>query len=83
MTSTTTKPNAVQPDAETAVYLFEDWFDPIEAGLRDRAAISSRRCSRPSSTRLSPTRAMHGGPRRVKGVMAALPAIGTAAEHGR
>ena len=35
MTSTTTKP-AVQPDAETAVYLFDDWFDPIEAGLRDR-----------------------------------------------
>ena len=36
MTSTTTKPAAVQPDAETAVYLFDDWFDPIEAGLRDR-----------------------------------------------
>jgi transposase-like protein len=34
MTSTTTKPDAVQP--ETAVYLFDDWFDPIEAGLRDR-----------------------------------------------
>jgi putative transposase len=36
MTSTTTKSDAVQPDAETAVYLFDDWFDPIEAGLRDR-----------------------------------------------
>ena len=36
MTSTTTKPDAVQPDAKTAVYLFDDWFDPIEAGLRDR-----------------------------------------------
>ena len=36
MTSTTTKPDAVQPEAETAVYLFDDWFDPIEAGLRDR-----------------------------------------------
>ena len=36
MTSTTTKPEAVQPEAETAVYLFDDWFDPIEAGLRDR-----------------------------------------------
>jgi putative transposase len=35
MTSTTTKPDAVQPEAETA-YLFDDWFDPIEAGLRDR-----------------------------------------------
>jgi len=36
MTSTTTKSAAVQADAETAVYLFDDWFDPIEAGLRDR-----------------------------------------------
>ena len=37
MTSTTTKPDAVQREAaETAVYLFDDWFDPIEAGLRDR-----------------------------------------------
>ena len=36
MTSTTTKPAADQPEAETAVYLFDDWFDPIEAGLRDR-----------------------------------------------
>lgn len=36
MTSTTTTPDAVQPEAETAGYLFDDWFDPIEAGLRDR-----------------------------------------------
>jgi putative transposase len=36
MTITTTKSDAIQPDAETAVYLFDDWFDPIEAGLRDR-----------------------------------------------
>ena len=36
MTSTTTKPDVVQPEAETAAYLFDDWFDPIEAGLRNR-----------------------------------------------
>jgi hypothetical protein len=30
------KAEAVQPDAQTAVYLFDDWFDPIESGLRDR-----------------------------------------------
>ena len=36
MTSTTTKPDAVQPEGETSAYLFDDWFDPIEAGLRDR-----------------------------------------------
>jgi transposase-like protein len=28
--------DADQPEEETAVYLFDDWFDPIEAGLRDR-----------------------------------------------
>jgi transposase-like protein len=36
MTSTTTKPDAVQPGAETAAFLFDDWFDPIETCLRDR-----------------------------------------------
>ena len=36
MTSVTTKPNSSQPAAETAVYLFDNWFDPIEDGLRDR-----------------------------------------------
>jgi putative transposase len=36
MTRITTKPSSDQQDAETAVYLFDDWFDPIEAGLRDR-----------------------------------------------
>jgi len=36
MTSTTTKPDSLQPGAETSVYLFDNWFDPIEAGLRDR-----------------------------------------------
>ena len=36
MTSVTTKPNSSQPTGETAVYLFDNWFDPIEGGLRDR-----------------------------------------------
>ena len=36
MTSTTTNPAADLPDQETSVYLFDDWFDPIEAGVRDR-----------------------------------------------
>ena len=34
MPSDTTKPDAVQPGA--AACLFEDWFDPIESGLRER-----------------------------------------------
>ena len=36
MSDNSTKTASLQPGAETAVYLFDDWFDPIEAGLRDR-----------------------------------------------
>jgi len=36
MKSFITKSDSAQPVAETAVYLFDDWFDPIEAGVRDR-----------------------------------------------
>src|SRR5438132_12906740 len=36
MTSVTTKPEATQPSTETSSHLFDDWFDPIEAGIRDR-----------------------------------------------
>ena len=36
MENITRKSDSSQPAAETAVYLFDDWFDPIEAGVRDR-----------------------------------------------
>src|SRR6476469_3950332 len=36
MTSVSTKSDSSQPAAETAVYLFDNCFDPIEGGLRDR-----------------------------------------------
>jgi hypothetical protein len=36
MTSNSTKSPVLGLEAETAVYLLDDWFDPIEAGLRDR-----------------------------------------------
>ena len=36
MTSNSTKSSSLQSEAETAVPLLDDWFDPIEAGLRDR-----------------------------------------------
>jgi putative transposase len=36
MTSVTTTPDSSQPATETAAHLFGNWFDPIEAGLRDR-----------------------------------------------
>src|SRR5438309_10919522 len=37
MTSTITKPDSLQREAETAPQLFDDWFDPIESAVRDRA----------------------------------------------
>ena len=36
MTSNSTKSSSLQSEAETAMRLLDDWFDPIEAGLRDR-----------------------------------------------
>jgi putative transposase len=36
MTSNSTNSAALQWEAETAIHLLDDWFDPIEAGLRDR-----------------------------------------------
>ena len=36
MTSITTKADSSQPTAEAAVDLFDNWFDPIETGVRER-----------------------------------------------
>jgi transposase-like protein len=36
MTSDTTRPAAVQPEAKSEALLFDHWFDPIELCLRDR-----------------------------------------------
>ena len=36
MTNDSTKSSISQPASDTTVYLFDDWFDPIEAGVRDR-----------------------------------------------
>src|SRR3977135_940515 len=37
MTNNITKPDSLQPAAEMAVDLFDNWFDPIETGVRARA----------------------------------------------
>jgi putative transposase len=37
MTSITTKPDSLQPEAATAPHLFDNWFDPIETEVRGRA----------------------------------------------
>ena len=36
MTTNSTNSAALQSQAETAIHLLDDWFDPIEVGLRDR-----------------------------------------------
>ena len=36
MTNVTMKLEQSQPQTDAAVHLFDNWFDPIEAGLRDR-----------------------------------------------
>ena len=36
MTSVTTKQDATQPQSNAASGVFDNWFDPIEAGLRGR-----------------------------------------------
>src|SRR5438477_8754785 len=37
MTKHTTKPDSLQPATELAVDVFDNWFDPIETEVRDRA----------------------------------------------
>jgi putative transposase len=37
MMDNTTKPDSLQPAAEKAVDLFDNWFDPIETEVRVRA----------------------------------------------
>ena len=39
MTSVTMKPELSQPTTESNSHLFDDWFDPIESGVRDRVAL--------------------------------------------
>ncbi|TIU14778.1 MAG: RagB/SusD family nutrient uptake outer membrane protein [Mesorhizobium sp.] len=36
MTRTTMKAEAVHPEDEATSYFFDNWFDPIEVGLRER-----------------------------------------------
>jgi len=36
MKSNITNSDSLQPAAATGVHLFDDWFDPIEAQVRDR-----------------------------------------------
>ena len=85
MSSTTTKFDAVQPEAETAAYLFDDWFDPIEAGLRNRVRdfIETMIRSELDAALARPRYARRPDVSEGSRAIPASPATGTAAEHGR
>ena len=39
MTNLTTGTDSFAPATETAAHLFDNWFDPIESGVRDRGVF--------------------------------------------
>jgi hypothetical protein len=50
MTTNSTKSSASQSEAEIAVHLLDDWFDPIEVGLRDRVRVVRVRLDRKATS---------------------------------
>lgn len=80
MTSTITKSDSLQREAETAPQLFDDWFDPIEAAVRDRAR---QFIEETSSTRYWPARVMGETRQPAKKKEPAWPDTATAAGGGR
>ena len=53
MTSNSTKLPVLGSDAEIAVGLLDEWFDPIEAGLRDRVRDFGGRAEWPATPQAS------------------------------
>lgn len=78
MTMTTMNAEADHRGAEAAPFLFDDWFDPIEAGLASGCAALSRRCWSPSWMRCLPVPAMGGVRSSAMEKSPALPVTGTA-----
>ena len=85
MTNTSTNAPALQSQPATAVHLLDDWFDPIEAGLRERVRefiqgmIEAELEAAPSRPRTP------AGERRLPRMpmaRAVLRATGTATDHG-
>jgi hypothetical protein len=47
MTNVTTKSDSFEPATDTAAHLFDNWFDPIESGVRERVReFIARSCRR-------------------------------------
>ncbi len=90
MNNDSTKSPPLQSEAETAIQLLDDWFDPIEAGLRDRVrefiqtmieAELEAALSRPRYGRRPKTPDEHATPAPAKAGV--FPATGTATDRGR
>src|ERR1700730_3187469 len=72
MSNTSTKPMSVQSEAVTAFHLTDDWLDPIETSLRDRAlefipAMMEAALSRPPGPPPKPRRWNADGPDGISG----------------
>src|SRR2546421_13053165 len=65
MTSNSTKLPVLGSDAEIAVGLLDEWFDPIEAGLRDRVRDFIQTMIESELEAVSHDRAMLAGARRI------------------
>jgi hypothetical protein len=81
MTSVTTKPELSQPTTESNSHLFDDWFDPIESGIRGRVRELIEQMIRGELDAVLSRPAMAGGHsmRRAAMLLRVLQAIGMAA----
>ena len=70
MPDNSTKSPVLGSEAETAVHLLDDWFDPIEAGLRDRVRELIQTMIESELEAALHARAMLASPRRIPRMMA-------------
>ncbi len=83
MTNNSTNSPALQSEAETAGHLLDDWFDPIEAGLRDRVHEFIQVMIEAELEAARATPAAQGRFPRMLVARAVSRAIGTATDRGR
>jgi hypothetical protein len=83
MTSTITKSDSSQHEAETAPQLFDDWFDPIETEVRERARQFIEELIRQELDAALARRRYGRARPAVDEALSASQAIGTGAGRGR
>ena len=82
MTNVTTKSDSFEPATDTAAHLFDNWFDPIEIGVRERVREFIEALIRGELDAVLHAHGM-GGPRMMTPVRQASLAIVTAAAPAR